>query len=63
MAQVEANGITQYYDVQGDGPPLLLVAGMGGTANYWAEQVAFFLGPTPLFLTTSVEPAAPAMNP
>ena len=42
MAQVEANGITQYYDVQGDGPPLLLVAGMGGTANYWAEQVAFF---------------------
>ncbi|MGB0572435.1 MAG: alpha/beta fold hydrolase [Alphaproteobacteria bacterium] len=42
MAQIEANGITQYYDIQGEGPPLLLVAGMGGTANYWAEQVAFF---------------------
>ena len=42
MAQIEANGITQYYDIQGDGPPLLLVAGMGGTANYWAEQVSFF---------------------
>ena len=42
MAQIEANGITQYYDTQGDGPPLLLVAGMGGTANYWAEQVSFF---------------------
>tara|TARA_R110002110_G_scaffold2756_5_gene13415 strand:+ start:25072 stop:25857 length:786 start_codon:yes stop_codon:yes gene_type:complete len=42
MAQIDANGISQYYDVQGDGPPLLLVAGMGGTANYWAEQVAYF---------------------
>lgn len=42
MAQIDANGINQYYDVQGEGPPLLLVAGMGGTANYWAEQVSFF---------------------
>lgn len=42
MAQIEANGIVQYYDIQGAGPPLLLVAGMGGTANYWAEQVAHF---------------------
>jgi aminoacrylate hydrolase len=42
MAQVEANGISQYYDIRGDGPPLLLVAGMGGTANYWAEQVDHF---------------------
>jgi aminoacrylate hydrolase len=42
MALIEANGITQYYDIQGEGPPLLLVAGIGGTANYWAEQVAFF---------------------
>ena len=42
MALIEANGIIQYYDIQGEGPPLLLVAGMGGTANYWAEQVAFF---------------------
>ncbi|HCP00487.1 MAG TPA: alpha/beta hydrolase [Rhodospirillaceae bacterium] len=42
MALVEANGITQYYDINGEGPPLLLVAGMGGTANYWEEQVAYF---------------------
>lgn len=42
MALIEANGITQYYEIQGDGLPLLLVAGMGGTANYWAEQVAHF---------------------
>lgn len=42
MPVIEANGIRQHYDVQGNGPPLLLVAGMGGTANYWAEQVAPF---------------------
>lgn len=42
MPVVSANGIRQYYEIQGDGPPLLLVAGMGGTANYWEEQVSFF---------------------
>lgn len=42
MPVIEANGIRQHYDVQGEGPPLLLVAGMGGTANYWTEQVAPF---------------------
>ena len=42
MPVVSANGIQQYYEVTGDGPPLLLVAGMGGTANYWEDQVNFF---------------------
>ena len=42
MPVVSANGIQQYYEVTGDGPPLLLVAGMGGTANYWGDQVDFF---------------------
>ena len=42
MPVVSANGIQQYYEVTGDGPPLLLVAGMGGTANYWEDQVSFF---------------------
>ncbi len=42
MPVVSANGIQQYYEITGDGPPLLLVAGMGGTANYWEEQVRFF---------------------
>jgi aminoacrylate hydrolase len=42
MALIEANGITQYYEIRGDGPPLMLVAGMGGTANYWAEQIDHF---------------------
>ncbi len=42
MPVISANGIQQYYEIAGDGPPLLLVAGMGGTANYWAEQVDAF---------------------
>ncbi len=42
MPVVSANGIQQYYDIAGDGPPLVLVAGMGGTANYWEEQASFF---------------------
>ena len=42
MPVVAVNGIQQYYEITGDGPPLLLVAGMGGTANYWQEQVSFF---------------------
>ncbi len=42
MPVVSANGIQQYYEITGDGPPLVLVAGMGGTANYWGDQVDFF---------------------
>lgn len=42
MPVVSANGIQQYYEITGDGPPLVLVAGMGGTANYWEDQVGFF---------------------
>jgi aminoacrylate hydrolase len=42
MALLEANGIEQYFESHGEGPPLVLVAGMGGTSNYWAEQVSHF---------------------
>lgn len=42
MPVVTANGIQQYYEITGEGPPLLLVAGMGGTANYWEETARFF---------------------
>ena len=42
MGFIEANGISQYYEINGDGPTLLLVAGMGGTANYWADQIDYF---------------------
>ncbi len=42
MPVVSANGIEQYYEIVGDGPPLVLVAGMGGTANYWQDTATFF---------------------
>lgn len=42
MPVVLANGIEHFYETAGAGPPLLLVAGMGGTANYWQDQVGFF---------------------
>jgi len=29
-----------YYEEIGDGPPLLLVSGLGGTASYWAPNIA-----------------------
>ena len=28
-----------YYEVHGEGPPLLLVAGLGGTGDYWKPQI------------------------
>ena len=42
MPTLKANGIEQYYELHGEGEPLVLVAGMGGTANYWAEQIPYF---------------------
>jgi aminoacrylate hydrolase len=32
-----ADGVRLAYDVLGDGPPLLLVTGLGGTADFWSE--------------------------
>lgn len=31
-----------YYEIHGDGPPLLLIAGMGGVGGYWKPQVEYF---------------------
>ena len=31
-----------YYEVHGEGPPLLLVAGLGGTGDYWKPQIEAF---------------------
>lgn len=39
MPEVIANGIRHAYSVQGEGPPLVLIAGMGGAASYWSPQV------------------------
>ncbi len=31
-----------HYDIHGEGPPLLLVAGLGGAGTYWQPQIAEF---------------------
>src|ERR1051326_7530893 len=33
------NGDELYFEVQGDGPPLLLVPGLGGVATFWQRHV------------------------
>jgi aminoacrylate hydrolase len=33
-----------HYEVVGDGPPLLLVPGLGGVGSFWRHQVAAFAG-------------------
>ena len=40
MPVLAANGIETYYEVHGEGPPVLLAAGLGGAGPYWREQVA-----------------------
>lgn len=35
------NGEIQY-EIHGEGPPLMLVAGLGGTADYWNPQIEAF---------------------
>lgn len=34
------DGESLHYDVQGDGPPLLLVSGLNGVGSFWAPHVA-----------------------
>ena len=36
MPHAELNGIRLYYEEEGDGPPLLLIAGLGGNRLRWA---------------------------
>ncbi|MEM6666723.1 MAG: alpha/beta fold hydrolase, partial [Pseudomonadota bacterium] len=31
-----------YYEVHGSGPPLLLIAGLGGLGSYWTPQIDRF---------------------
>ncbi len=42
MPSATINGITLHYEVQGTGEPLLLVHGLGSSAQDWEEQFAFF---------------------
>lgn len=42
MARIQANGINLAYEISGDGPPLLLIHGLGSTLRDWDAQVAAF---------------------
>jgi pimeloyl-ACP methyl ester carboxylesterase len=39
MPRLKANGIDLYYETQGRGEPLLLIAGLGATCKLWDSQV------------------------
>jgi len=32
-----ADGCRIYYEVEGDGPPLVLIPGLGGSAGFWSD--------------------------
>jgi pimeloyl-ACP methyl ester carboxylesterase len=36
MATADVNGIRLHYDIEGEGPPLLLISGLGGHSGVWA---------------------------
>ncbi len=42
MPTTKANGIEIYYEVHGEGPPLLLIMGLGANATAWWKQVPAF---------------------
>jgi aminoacrylate hydrolase len=39
MPVVRRDGCDLHYDVQGEGPPLVLASGLGGAASWWAAQI------------------------
>jgi alpha-beta hydrolase superfamily lysophospholipase len=40
MPKLSVGDADLYYEIHGDGPPLLLVPGLGGVGAFWAAQVA-----------------------
>jgi len=38
MPSVDANGITIEYEIRGDGPPVLLIMGLGGQLTSWPDR-------------------------
>jgi aminoacrylate hydrolase len=42
MPTVTANGTTLYYETHGQGPPVMLVSGLGGLGAYWRPQLPAF---------------------
>lgn len=51
-ATQSAAGVSVYYEVQGNGPPLLLLSGTGHDCTFWNGQLPFF---TPDFTVLTVD--------
>ena len=42
MATIEHDGASIYWEAEGHGPHLMMVAGLGGVATYWTPQIKAF---------------------
>ncbi|EIC83117.1 alpha/beta fold hydrolase [Serratia sp. M24T3] len=42
MPSIMTNGILTHYEIQGTGPAIVFVSGLGGTAAYWKPQIETF---------------------
>ncbi|MCD8504232.1 MAG: alpha/beta hydrolase [Burkholderiaceae bacterium] len=42
MATIEHDGASIYWESEGQGTPLMMVAGLGGVATYWTPQIKTF---------------------
>jgi aminoacrylate hydrolase len=42
MPSIMTNGIRTHYEIQGTGPAIIFVSGLGGTGAYWQPQVDAF---------------------
>lgn len=39
MPKKRVNGIELYYEVEGDGPPLVMIQGLGNSSRFWFKQI------------------------
>ncbi len=51
MPTVKSNGIDIYYEVQGEGSPLLLINGWGGNLNSWSKEMVDLLAEHHMVIT------------
>jgi 3-oxoadipate enol-lactonase len=42
MSNITANGISMYYEVHGQGIPLVLISGLGGDHTFWDTSIEIF---------------------
>ncbi len=42
MPHVQSNGIQIYYEIHGNGDPLILISGLGGDRTFWQDSLKYF---------------------